>query len=95
MFVARFVIVEKKSDKISQIDKKIATEIDDGMELELAMYDTEEFQDEILDKIARAQRFMELITANYYKPPQRSLTPTRNTSQSDPSQPQLESTPKQ
>ena len=84
--------LRKKSDKIAQIDEKIATQIDDDMELESAMYDTEEFQDEILDKIARAQRFMELITA---KPPRRSPTPTRNTSQSDPSQPQLESTPEQ
>ena len=56
------------------------------------MYDTEEFQDEIVDKISRAQRFMELIIA---KPPRRSPIPTRNTSQSDPSQPQLESTPEQ
>ena len=84
--------LKKKSDKIAQIDEKIATQIDDDTELESAMYDMEEFQDEILDKIARAQRFMELITA---KPPQRSPTPTRNTSQSDPSQPQLESTPEQ
>ena len=80
--------LRKKSDKIAQIDKKIATQIVDDTELESAMYDTEEFQDEILDKIARAQRFMELITA---KPPRRSPMPTRNTSQSDPSQPQLES----
>ena len=82
----------KKSDKIAQIDEKITTQIDHDTELESAMYDTEEFQDEILDKIARAQRFMELITA---KPPQRSPMPTWNTSQSDPSQPQLENTPEQ
>ena len=84
--------LKKKSDKIAQIDEKIATQIDDDTELESAMYDMEEFQDEILDKIAIAQQFMELITA---KPPWRSPTLTRNTSQSDPSQPQLESTPEQ
>ena len=55
--------LKKKSDKIAQIDEKIATQIYYDTELES---DTEEFQDKILDKIARAQRFMELITA---KPP--------------------------
>lgn len=47
--------LKKKSDRIAQMDEKIATLIADNTELESAMYDAEEFQDEILDKIARAQ----------------------------------------
>jgi len=39
------------------VDDKIATLIDDA---ESALYDAEEFQDDIVDKITRATRYIEL-----------------------------------
>jgi len=64
----------------AQVDKKIATLIDDASELESALYNAEEFQDDIVDRIARATRYIELCSI---KPSQQSQTPPRATSQSD------------
>jgi len=74
----------KKGNKIAEMDEKISTLIDDATEL---LYDVEQFQDDIVDQIARATRYMELCTA---KPHQRSPTSPRVTSQLDLGQPQLE-----
>ena len=46
--------------------------IDDADELESAIYEAEEFHDNVVDKIATAARFLELSAA---KPSQRSQMP--------------------
>ncbi|XP_065911263.1 uncharacterized protein [Dysidea avara] len=80
--------IKKKGEKIAQVDEKIATLIEDATELEVAILDAEEFQDDIIDKITRAQRYIELTTA---KKSQRSPSPPNTTPQSNPSNSQLES----
>jgi len=69
------------------MDERISTLIDDATELESHMYDAEQFQDDIVDQIARANRYMELCTA---KPHHRSPTTPRVNSQLDSQQPLLE-----
>ena len=73
----------KKSDRIAQLDEKIVSLIDDADEFESAMYEAEEFQDDIVDKITTATRFMELSAA---KSCQRSQTPPVATSLAEISQ---------
>jgi len=46
--------IKRKGDRVAQVDEKITTLIDDASELESVLYDAEEFQDDILDRIARA-----------------------------------------
>ena len=69
------------------MDKRIAVLTDDATELESAMYEAEALQDEIVEKIARAARYIELSIA---KASRRSPTPLSDTSQADPSQLQLD-----
>ena len=57
--------VKLKGDKVAQMDEKIAVLINDATDLESTMYEAEALQDEIVDKIARATRYIELKgTAN-------------------------------
>ena len=72
--------IKKKGDRVAQVDEKIATLLDDASELESVLYDAEEFQDDIVDKITRATRYIELCSI---KPSRRSQTPPRATSYSD------------
>jgi len=76
--------IKKEGNKIAEMDERISTLIDDATEL---MYDAEQFQDDIIDQIARATRYMELCTANSNR---RSLTPPHVNSQLDSQQPLLE-----
>ena len=78
--------IKKKGDKVAQMDERIATLLTDATELETATFDAEEFQDEIVDKIARATRYIELSTG---EPSRRSRT-SRANSQSDLSQSESE-----
>ena len=48
--------IRKKDDRVEQVDEKVATMIDDASELDSALYDAKEFQDDIMDTIARATR---------------------------------------
>ena len=43
--------IKKKGERITQMDEKIATLISDASELETAVFDAEEFQDEIVTKL--------------------------------------------
>ena len=79
--------IMKKGDRIAQMDERIAVLTDDATELESAMYEAEALQDEIVEKIARAARYIELSKA---KASRRSPTPLSETSQADPSQLQLD-----
>jgi len=54
--------IKKKDDKIAQMGEKIATLRDDATELEYFMFGAVEFQDDIIDKIARATRHMEQLS---------------------------------
>ena len=78
--------IKKKGDKVAQMDERIATLLTEATELESATFDAEEFQDEIVDKIARATRYIELSTV---EPSRRSRT-SRANSQSDLSQSESE-----
>ena len=79
--------IKKKGDRIAQMDERIAVLTDNATELESAMYEAEALQDEIVEKIARAARYIELSKA---KASRRSPTPLSETSQADPSQLQLD-----
>ena len=81
--------MRKKTDKIAHLDEKIVPLIDDATEFESAVYEAEEFQDDIVDKIATATRFMELSAA---KSSRRSQTPPSVTSLAEISESQPEST---
>jgi len=52
--------IKKKGNKITEMDERISTLIDDAMELESHMYDAEQFQDDIIDQIAKANRYVQL-----------------------------------
>ena len=52
--------LKSKGDKLNKIDEQIATLIDDPHELEEYVLETEELQDDITDKIAKIQTFIEL-----------------------------------
>ena len=54
--------LNRKMERIAQIDEQILTLIDDPTELEQAVLDREEVRDNILDKIARVRRYIELKT---------------------------------
>ena len=69
--------IKKKGERITQMDEKIATLISNASELETAVFDAEEIQDEIVDKVTRAGRFIELKTM---KQPERVPTPPVNRS---------------
>ena len=56
--------IKKKDDRGAQVDEKIATLIDDALQLKSALYGTEEFQDNIMDKIARATQYMYIELCN-------------------------------
>ena len=79
--------IKKKGDRIAQMDERIAVLTDDATELESTMYEAEALQDEIVEKIARAARYIELSKA---KASRRSPTPLSETSQADLSQLQLD-----
>jgi len=79
--------IKKKGNKIAEMDERISALIDDAMELESHMYDAEQFQDDIVDQIAKANRYIELCAA---KPYRRSPTPPCVNSQLDSQQPLLE-----
>ena len=71
--------IKVKGDKVAQMDEKIAVLINDATDLESTMYEAEALQDEIVDKIARATRYIELKgTANSSR---RSPSPLSDTSQ--------------
>jgi len=53
--------IKKKGNKIVEIDQSVSTLIDDATELESNMYDAEQFQDDIVDQIAKANRYVELL----------------------------------
>ena len=52
--------IKKKGNRIAQMDEKLATLINNTTEIESAMQDVEEFQYDIVDKIATATRYEEL-----------------------------------
>jgi len=79
--------IKKKGTKIAEMDERISTLIADAMELESNMYDAEQFQNDIIDQITRANRYMELCTP---KPHRRPLTPPHVNSQLDSQQLLLE-----
>ena len=54
--------LNRKMERIAQIDEQILPLIDDPTELEQVVLDREEVRDNILDKIARVQRYIELKT---------------------------------
>ena len=60
--------IKKKGDRIAQIDERIAVLTDDATELESAMYEAEALQDEIVEKIARAARYIELRQVGDHRP---------------------------
>ena len=51
--------LNRKMERIAQIDEKILTLIDDPTELEQVVLYEEEVRDNILDKIARVQKYIE------------------------------------
>ena len=65
--------IKVKGDKVTQMDEKIAVLINDATDLESTMYEAEALQDEIVDKIARATR--------YINSSRRSPSPLSDTSQ--------------
>ena len=50
----------KKMDKITNIDQQLVAMYNDATELESAVMEAEGLHDDILDKIARVQRYIEL-----------------------------------
>jgi len=72
--------IKKKGDRAAQFDEKIATLLDNVSELESALYDTEEFQDDILDKVTRVTWYIKLCST---KPSQWSQKPLCTVSYSD------------
>ena len=52
--------LDKKLEKIALIDKQLLKLYEDEHELETAVLEVEELQDDITDKIARAKRYLEL-----------------------------------
>ena len=52
--------LSKKMEKILAIDEQLLETFDNATELESAILDAEELQDDIVDKIARTQRYIEL-----------------------------------
>ena len=67
----------RKMEKILQIDDQLLKTFDDVSELELSVLDAEELHDEIMDKIARTRRYIEL---NSMEQPGR-VSPVRQTSE--------------
>jgi len=61
--IIRLSLNKLRRNAAAQMDGKIATLIDNTTELESAVYVTEEFQDDTIDKIATATRYKELSTA--------------------------------
>ena len=63
----------RKMEKLSQIDEQLLKTFQNASELKTVVLDAEELQDEIMDKITRTRRYIELSTM---KQPGRIL-PTR------------------
>jgi len=49
--------------EITKLDEHLLELLDDASDIETAVLDSEEFTDEITDKIARARRFIDLHTS--------------------------------
>lgn len=52
--------LSKKREKLTEIDGRLLELLDDAKEIELAVLEAEELNDDITDKIARTRRFIEL-----------------------------------
>ena len=72
--------LNRKKEKLSQVDQRAAELIESPEDLEEAIFDAEEMQDLILDKIAKVQTFIELHNRRQTKT---SSIPTLATNVSD------------
>ena len=80
-------LLTKKRDTVSNLDSQIISETAEE-ELEEAIMESEEFMDDIEDRIRRAERFLELHTQQLVPPVSRPTSSSQTLVNSEPNQSQ-------